>query len=118
MKREYIIFKVYADCPLLRGWLRLGNDKGIFQLVDSKESADFCFSYKPAIDTEESARLMYEIIRKSIIEFVYELLFIDAQTLDDYYWIESQVFFGQFPSSEMSDRMFNEKIELLDQQLT
>ena len=116
MKREYIIFKVYAECPLLIGWLRLGNDAGIFELVDSKEKADYCFfSYKPAfaIDTEESARVIYEQIKKSIIEFVYEILYMECQTLEDYCWLADIEFFGQKKSQKLSWEILNRQIELI-----
>lgn len=111
MKREYIIFKVYAECPLLRGWLRLGNDAGIFELVDSKEKADMIFNSH--FDTEESARVIYEQIKKSIIEFVYEVLYMDCTTLDDYSWLESMEFFGQKKSQKLSCLILDRQLELI-----
>ena len=112
MKREYIVFKVYAECPLLCGWLRLGSDKGVFELVDIKEMADFVYNIHS--DTEENARVFYEVIRKSIIEFVYEMLFIECETDLDYKWLQSQEFFGQIMSMRLNEMILDKRINLLE----
>ena len=111
MKREYIVFKVYAECSLLRGWLRLGNDAGIFELVNDKEKADMIFNSH--FDTEESARVSYEFIRKSVIEYVYEVLYVECQTLEDYCWLADIEFFGQNKSQKLSCLILDRQLELI-----
>lgn len=112
MKRDFIIYKVFCKDTLLQDCLQIAANAGILELVENEMLADFAYNINLNGNTEMGL-LLANVIRKSIIDFVFEIMYIRAETMDDYGWIVNAQFWGEECPVGLAGRILDRQIHLL-----